>query len=186
MLISVKGARALEEAGARRAADLVRRAETLSGSPAEMQLQNIVRTALTELSSVDFIIALGKVDDPYAAYQVFVILKEKTQHPIPRFLPVARALLQDVKYSIRHRVWNEGIPYGFLGLLMMPVWKAEYFRSIGQLKRHEKEWFRNCVLTFILRHADIVFLRRACNAENLFSRKEHSRFLNDSRIVYVA
>ncbi|MFZ2555831.1 MAG: hypothetical protein WAZ27_00670 [Minisyncoccia bacterium] len=186
MLISVRGAHALEEAGAHRAADLVRRAEILSGRPAEMQLRNIVRTALTELSSVDFLIALGKVDDPYAAYQVFVILKEEARRPVPRLLPVARVLVQDVKYSLRHRVWNQGIYYGFLGLLTMPFWKAEYVRSIGPLRRHEKEWFRNCILTFILKHADIVFLRRTCNNRDLFSKKENDRFLSDNRIVYIA
>lgn len=184
MLISVKGAQALGEAGAHRAADLVRRAEACSGRAAEMQLQDVVRTALTELSSIDFLIMLGKVDDPYAAFQVFVILEE-TRRPVPRFLPIARALVKDVAYSIRHRVWSESIFCGFAGIFLVPFWKVQHLRSVRPLKRHEKEWFRARILDFILKYADIVFLRRACNAE-VYTKKEHSRFLNDDRIVYVA
>lgn len=185
MLISVKGARALEEAGARKAADLVRRAEDLAGYAAEVQLRNIVRTALIECGTIDFLIAMGKVDDARAAYQVFLVLKD-AELPVPRFTPIAQALIREARYSIGNRVWGCGLYYSVTTLMKIPFWKVEYLRSIVPLQRHDRVWFRRCMLTLILKNADTPFLRKVCNVRNVFTKQEHTRFLKDQRIVYVS
>lgn len=178
MLISVEGAHALEDKGATKTADLVRRTDSSKRRDPDA-IRKIVASAIFELDMADFYIVMKKIDDVEAIFQTFIVLG-----PALRVRKTTDDIVCDVVNDLDlptiRRLPGEDILHTLLTALIAPwvVLRDFHFR---RWEVRNQDWLRRYFVTKLLEAGDDV-LRNARGSRHLFTPEEYDRLMCDVRL----